>query len=76
MKNLTQVNRSYKKLQNRDEVKLDNLQNLLSSHGIKADVLKVEGGVVSISPCEYSDFLVAKVLLRDEGFGCQKALVL
>lgn len=56
--------------------KLDSLQSLLTMHGVKADVLKVDNGIVTISPCSYDDYIVAKVLCKEEGYGIAKALVL
>lgn len=56
--------------------KLDSLQSLLSVHGVKADVLKVDNGIVTISPSSKVDFYVAKSLFLKEGYGIAQALVL
>jgi hypothetical protein len=68
MKNLTQVNRSFVKLLSGKESKLDRLQTLLAKYDLKVSILDITGTFVQIADCSYSDYIVARSVLAEQGF--------
>ena len=68
MKNLTQVNRSFVKLLSGKESKLDRLQTLLAKYDLKVSILDITGTFVQIADCSYSDYIIARSVLAEQGF--------
>ena len=68
MKQLTQVNRSFVKLLSGKESKLDRLQTLLAKYDLKVSILDITGTFVQIADCSYSDYIVARSVLAEQGF--------
>ena len=72
MKNLTQVNRSFVKLLSGKESKLDRLQTLLAKYDLKVSILDITGTFVQIADCSYSDYIVARSVLAENGYSLVK----